>query len=413
MRGHEVGALPVLDGLELVGMVLNSQVLGRSMDLRVADVMMREVVTIHPDTSIREAAVILSQGGIGRAPVIENGRLIGVLTDGDLLPELGRSYDPLTDLPWSDTLREWAIDRLKVGHELTVLFIDLDRFGQFNKQFGHIVGDQVLASVADVLIRSVDSDIESLCRYGGDEFCIATLRTAEEAQEFAERITRRVSEISIPELEGARISCHIGQWGGKRTKEREHTHYAATLSNLINLASRDCTSNKLKAAKGEGWLIDNGTEERVCRLKLVRVDVRWRGRHAQVEVELDMTGPAACFRESVEIEGPFKATSSLATDEAGAVRLVADTTVSALATLLPPAHSYQISDVLMTQTGGGQSVVTAVGEWAAEQDRLRLAGSAVVSGNAYHAAAAAVLASVNRLLERVLLESLPPMDIRP
>ncbi len=35
-------------------------------------------------------------------PVVEGDRLIGVISVYDLLSEIGRSYDPMTGLPWSD-----------------------------------------------------------------------------------------------------------------------------------------------------------------------------------------------------------------------------------------------------------------------------------------------------------------------
>jgi hypothetical protein len=42
------------------------------------------------------------------------------------------------------------------------------------------------------------------------------------------------------------VTFSVGLYGGRRSKERENTHYAATLDNLINLASRDCTRSKPK-----------------------------------------------------------------------------------------------------------------------------------------------------------------------
>ncbi len=82
----------------------------------------------------------------------------------------------------------------RYGKELCVLFLDLDRFKLVNDRYGHLVGSQTLRRLADVLklcIRQVDT----LARYGGDEFTILLLDTPiESGVEIAERIRRTVAE---------------------------------------------------------------------------------------------------------------------------------------------------------------------------------------------------------------------------
>lgn len=51
----------------------------------VADVMSRETVELSPSDSIHEAAASLAQHGISGAPVIENGKLIGIVSEADLM----------------------------------------------------------------------------------------------------------------------------------------------------------------------------------------------------------------------------------------------------------------------------------------------------------------------------------------
>jgi diguanylate cyclase (GGDEF)-like protein len=78
--------------------------------------------------------------------------------------------------------------------ELCVLFCDLDRFKQVNDRYGHLVGSQVLRRLSEVLgecIRQVDT----LARYGGDEFTIVLVETGHEGGlAVAERIRRTVAE---------------------------------------------------------------------------------------------------------------------------------------------------------------------------------------------------------------------------
>jgi len=408
MRGHNIGALPVLDGPNLVGMVLYSHLLGVDPQQRVGDLMMVGVPTISPRMSVREAAAQMTRASLGRVPVVDGGRLVGVLTVGDLLPELGRATDPLTSLPWTDTLREWAIARLEQGLEITVLFIDLDGFGQFNKTYGHIVGDEVLRAVSEVIVASVDKDQEVVCRYGGDEFCIATLRSSTAASELAVRISRSVRDITLPSLGGQVVTCTIGQSGGKRTRERDHVHYAATLNNLINLASRDCTSRKASQTQAVVADIPVPAQGGAPRLRLGEVELRWEGAVAHACVNLHWAGTPGRSTESQEplmIEGltHYSASASARTDSEGALRLVAETTVAALRNVLPEGYDLQLSDMLLTRTAAGQGLTTVVASWITPTGQSRLAGTSVIAGCAHRSAASAVLATVNRSLSGVLV----------
>jgi IMP dehydrogenase len=404
MRGHNIEAIPVLDGPDLAGIVLHGRLLGSDPENPVASVMLPGVPTVAADTSVREAADAMTRAGVGTLPVMDNGKLIGVITAADLLPELGRSYDPLTELHWSDSLREWSIEHLKDGSEITVLFVDLDNFGHFNKQYGHIIGDEVLKAVARNLVELTNPEVDTLCRYGGDEFAVATLRPADEASELGATIARKVSEIDIPEIEGEQISCAVGQFGGKRTKEREHTHYAATMNSLINLASRAAMAHKKATAvvrtqggaEGGAPIVEN-----TPRLKLARVEVRRTGRSAKVQVDLQIGTDAALeagARGNLRIEGlnRFTATSTADTDEDSLLRLVADTTASALRSFLPQGYDAIVTDVVRNVMTDGLSVVTTVGEFVTPAQTTRIAGSAVVLEDAHRAAAASVLAAVNR-----------------
>lgn len=71
--------------------------------------------------------------------------------------------------------------------ECAVLMVDVDHFKQLNDDFGHAVGDEVLARVGR-LLKQFESDHCWVGRYGGEEFCIAVRGSQEEALEMAERI---------------------------------------------------------------------------------------------------------------------------------------------------------------------------------------------------------------------------------
>jgi CBS domain-containing protein len=56
----------------------------------VADLMTRDPVTIDPDTDVREAGRVIAEQGHNRLPVVEHGRLVGVVTRVDVLEALTR-----------------------------------------------------------------------------------------------------------------------------------------------------------------------------------------------------------------------------------------------------------------------------------------------------------------------------------
>ena len=243
LDGHQLRALGVLEDGELVGMVTHEALAGAADFSEIRACMMPPKLVLDAATSIRKAADMFVRENVDVAPVISEDRYLGIVTANMLLRELGQSWDPLTSLSWSDRLREWGIEHLKRGDEITILFVDLDEFGQYNKRFGHLVGDRILQRVAQMLAEAIDHDRDVLVRYGGDEFAIGTVRDRSDADALSAMLKRRVHEIFIDEAEEG-VDFTIGIHGGKRGKERENVHYAATLDNLINLASKDCMAQK-------------------------------------------------------------------------------------------------------------------------------------------------------------------------
>ncbi|MBB5017347.1 diguanylate cyclase (GGDEF)-like protein [Chitinivorax tropicus] len=82
-------------------------------------------------------------------------------------------YDALTQLPnrilLDDHLHQALIRARRNNLKVALGFIDLDHFKQINDTFGHSAGDSVLVNLGRQL-RSVLRDIDTLARWGGDEF---------------------------------------------------------------------------------------------------------------------------------------------------------------------------------------------------------------------------------------------------
>jgi acetoin utilization protein AcuB len=93
MRDHRFRHLPVVEAGRLVGIVsdrdlrpvLLSPTLGRA---RVRELMSETLTTVGPETPVEEAASLLVVKKIGCLPVIADGRLMGIVTETDLLAVL-------------------------------------------------------------------------------------------------------------------------------------------------------------------------------------------------------------------------------------------------------------------------------------------------------------------------------------
>lgn len=81
---------------------------------------------------------------------------------------------------------------------LSLLMIDIDYFKNYNDTNGHLAGDQVLKTIAMIILHSVrETDI--VARYGGEEFCAILINTGREgALAIAERVRKGVIEMQFP-----------------------------------------------------------------------------------------------------------------------------------------------------------------------------------------------------------------------
>jgi CBS domain-containing protein len=89
MRDEDTGAVPVVQNGRPIGMITDRDIVIRAIADGGANRTVREVVTdrlvsVSPETSTREAAELMSEHQIRRLPVVENDRLVGIVSLGDL-----------------------------------------------------------------------------------------------------------------------------------------------------------------------------------------------------------------------------------------------------------------------------------------------------------------------------------------
>ena len=102
-------------------------------------------------------------------------------------------HDALTELPngrhFSESLQSCLVRAETEGHQVALLFCDLDRFKNVNDSLGHDKGDTLLRAAADRL-RTCVRDTDTLARLGGDEFTLLLQHVAgpEEATTIGDRV---------------------------------------------------------------------------------------------------------------------------------------------------------------------------------------------------------------------------------
>lgn len=87
---HEVEHLVVTDGKRVAGVIARQDIADAPGETPVSAVMTRDVVTVSPAVTLRRAAGAMVGRAIGCLPVVENERLIGIVTTSDLLAALAK-----------------------------------------------------------------------------------------------------------------------------------------------------------------------------------------------------------------------------------------------------------------------------------------------------------------------------------
>ncbi len=412
MKSRNIGALPVVDSADrVVGLVTQHSLLGEPEDTAVSEVMRPDFPVVPPDATIREASDEMTRLDVGHLVVMEDDRLVGMLSRSDLLPELGKNFDPLTGFPWADAFREWAMNALKHGSEISVIFFDVNDFGAFNKKHGHVVGDSVIKGVANVIRDGVDPDRELACRYAGDEFAIVTLRLADEALELAKRLQERVSRLEIEDLPEP-VSVTYGLSGGRRTREREDIHYMSTISDLITRASKDCEAHKPGRAAREPSPSPAPEPQPAPQTQPATPAPRrapWSeaasGRRLRIKTVTISTSDAQAAASVTLLRGQREYVQEARGYAAGGkniLRLVAEAAAGAANKSMETGNAIVIDEVLLHDVGSEDEVVTVTITFITSRWTARQVGSAVVRrGDQFRATAAAVLAAANRLIESV------------
>jgi CBS domain-containing protein len=91
MKQEDVGSVPVVEGDRIVGVVTDRDIVTRVVaeggdtdSTTIGDIVSSDLVTVVPDTSIDEALGLMSEHQVRRLPVVEDGRLVGIVAVADI-----------------------------------------------------------------------------------------------------------------------------------------------------------------------------------------------------------------------------------------------------------------------------------------------------------------------------------------
>jgi diguanylate cyclase (GGDEF)-like protein len=124
-------------------------------------------------------------------------------------------HDPLTSLPNRRYIKE-RIEAIKDSRnideqQVSVIFLDVDRFKHVNDTLGHNVGDELIKEIGKRVLACVISDHSVVARQGGDEFIILLENhSEEESLKVAERIVQAVKKPYLIEENELYVSASCG-----------------------------------------------------------------------------------------------------------------------------------------------------------------------------------------------------------
>lgn len=120
------------------------------------------------------------------------------------LEELAR-IDSLTNIynkrAMLELLRRELIVAKRNESTLSFVYFDIDKFKHINDAEGHLKGDEVLASIGQILLNEI-REVDIPCRYGGDEFCIIlpnckSINAKEICKKIIKRFTQKYENYSL------------------------------------------------------------------------------------------------------------------------------------------------------------------------------------------------------------------------
>jgi len=98
---HRISGLPVVDeSNDIIGIVTEADIISKvdKEGLRVSDIMSTEVISVNEETAASEIALLLTERKIKRVPVVQDGKLVGIVSRADIVHAVAQGH--LIIRPW-------------------------------------------------------------------------------------------------------------------------------------------------------------------------------------------------------------------------------------------------------------------------------------------------------------------------
>ncbi|MFP4478284.1 MAG: GGDEF domain-containing protein [Candidatus Izemoplasmatales bacterium] len=129
--------------------------------------------------------------------------------------------DPLTEVYNRRTMYnilQDMVDNYEENEEpFSMIMFDIDHFKEVNDEYGHLVGDDVLKGLADLVKEEKRSD-DIVCRYGGEEFFLLLPETENDnAIKVAKRLHKKIKKMDIPKVGHITVSMGVVTYQDEET----------------------------------------------------------------------------------------------------------------------------------------------------------------------------------------------------
>ncbi len=169
MKDHSIRRLPVISKDQIVGIVTRQDLLRASPSsasslsiwevnylfpkIKISEVMTRQVITISPEAVLEKAALVMRENSISALPVVENNRLVAIITESDI-------FKALIDI--------FAFDRpgvrltLAVEDEVGVLHNITEIISSLGINIITLAARRLDSNRVNIMLRLQDNDISSV-----------------------------------------------------------------------------------------------------------------------------------------------------------------------------------------------------------------------------------------------------------
>jgi diguanylate cyclase (GGDEF)-like protein len=177
-----------------------------------------------------------------------------IIRERELRAELKRLSirDGLTSLYnrryFDENLKREAIRAFRQRYGLFLLLVDVDNFKEYNDQLGHQKGDDLLKELARIMMFYSRDNVDSVYRYGGDEFAVIIPHaTDEQAILVAKRLRNKFNTSNLGPASLSIGMAHLE--GGLKTLEQDLETLLRTADQHLYLAKNNggdqiCTANQ-------------------------------------------------------------------------------------------------------------------------------------------------------------------------